>query len=511
METIVSQFEHYVKTSPDAIAVVFGDKVWTYGELNNYANYLSSLLIAAGVKKSSVIAVMGEKSFEMVAGILAILKLNCSYMPVDSSLPPERIQLMLSNADTKHIITNKPLDASIIANDQHCLVLNHAEFNHQTIYNNLNFTISADDLAYVMHTSGSTGVPKGVLVPHRGVIRLLKNTNYIQIHETDRILFHSNTSFDAGIFEIWAALINGARLVISPFMVGDIPSIFKLCKQQKITILLLATGLFHIFSNLDLEELEQLRYLVVGGDVMHSSAAIRAIQKQSKMKIINGYGPAENTVFTTCLIINDVADVTNPVSIGKAITNTEVYLLDENKNEVAEGEIGELYTSGLGVALGYINDVQLSREKFIHVSHLANNKLLYRTGDLARKLPSGDYEFIGRRDKQVKIRGFRVELTEIENAISGLSFVEDVCVTTTPGENKQLIAFIKLGEDNHQPEEHNPLTISTYLKTKLPSYCIPSAIHLSHSFPLTTNGKIDRKALDQQLQLKQQTLIKEGI
>lgn len=493
MKNLITQFEHYVEKTPDAIAISLQNQSFTYAQLNNYANYIAQLLCHRGVKKRSVIAVMGEKSLEMVAGIIGILKLNCSYMPVDSALPFERINIMLENADVDFIISNEI--PSINIDDIMHIKLNYELFDSQQHYQNFNVMISAEDPAYIMHTSGSTGKPKGVIVPHRGVIRLLCETNYIQLFSTDSVLFHSNTSFDAGIFEIWAALINGARLVISPHMIGDLPVIFKLCKEEKITVLLLATGLFHIFSNLDVNELTTLRYLVVGGDVMHNSAATRTLTKNPSIKIINGYGPAENCVFTTCHVINHLSDIGNPISIGKEITGTKVYLLDDNQNIVPPGEPGELYTSGLGVALGYINAPQLTAEKFIKLPDVAGDEILYRTGDMVKQHSDGNYEFIGRRDNQVKIRGFRVELSEIESTISGLSFVEDVCLFTIGDDNKKLVAFVKVGEKTIQHEKCNEPFILDYLKNKLPAYCIPSFIKISDELPLTLNGKIDRHKL----------------
>lgn len=494
MNNIIAQFEHHVEAKPNAVAITFGDSHWTYAQLNQYANYIAYSLRQRGVNTSSVIAVTGEKSLEMVAGIIAILKLNCCYMPIDSALPLERINMMLENANVEFMLSNEMPMVSVKGIEH--ITLNYATFDSSNTYDNLNIPISSDDPAYIMHTSGSTGKPKAVVVPHRGVIRLLIATNYLQLTGTDVVLFHSNTSFDAGIFEVWAALINGARLVISPYMLGDIPLIFKLCKDEKISVLLLATGLFHVFSNLDLSQLTALRYLVVGGDVMHSSAALRTIQKNPHLKIINGYGPAENCVFTTCHVISCVADITNPVTIGKTITGTDVYLLDENKNLVSTGEVGELYTSGLGVALGYLNEPELTAEKFMYLPHIAGKNLLYRTGDMVKMQSSGQYEFIGRRDKQVKIRGFRVELAEIETIISELAFVEDVCIFTIGEENKKIVACIKA--DKKSIEENaacQEVAIMQYLKTKLPAYCLPALIKLSDVLPLTLNGKIDRSKL----------------
>jgi amino acid adenylation domain-containing protein len=500
MKTIISKFEQYAALTPKAMAIKHEDKCWTYEELNNYANSIAYYLIELGIEESSVVAVYGEKSFEMIAAMLAILKLRCSYMPIDTSLPLSRIETMLNNANSGFLISHGVDLKDLKLRSITCIDVNYSTFDKSKHFNNIGRTIHCNDAAYIMHTSGSTGTPKGVIIPHRGVIRLLNNTNYLKVNHLDKVLFHSNTSFDAAIFEVWAALLNGACLVISKHLTGDVPAIFKLCQQQEITILLLATGLFHIFSTLELNELPSLRYLVVGGDVMHSSAAQRAMQKHSRLTLINGYGPAENAVFTTCLVINNENDVTSPVSIGKPITGTQVYLLDEAFNPVKQGEIGELYTGGEGLALGYINAPVLTAEKFVNLPHISANGLLYRTGDLARMLPNGNIEFIGRRDNQVKIRGFRVELTEIETAISALNFVEDVCVCVIEGQNKKIAAFIKTQQSLATNDIEYKSKILAYLKEKLPVYCIPSLIEINSDFPLTINGKIDRRCLQERLQ-----------
>lgn len=502
MNDIIYYFESWVEQTPKAIAVSYNEQLWSYAELNNYANFIAESLIELGVQPLSVIAVAGHKSIEMVAAILAILKLNCSYLPLDLSLPEERIQQMLVNADSHLMISHGiTSDLQAFTHVKH-IVLDSSQFDQKQNFSNLNREINANSPAYVMHTSGSTGTPKGVVVPHRGVIRLLINTNYITICPHDSILFHSNTSFDAGIFEVWAALINGAQLVISPHLTGDISAIYKLCHEKNITILLLATGLFHIFSSMNVENLSQLRYLVVGGDVMHASAARRVISKNPHLTLINGYGPAENAVFTTCLVITNEQDIGNPVSIGRAITGTKVFLLDDNLNQVAVGEAGELYTSGSGVALGYINAPALTAEKFLTIPHLAGDEILYRTGDIVKQSSTGNYEFVGRRDNQVKIRGFRVELSEIESVISALNYVEDVFVSVIDSEHKRIAAFIKVDNHGASDIQDTKKKIILYLKDKLPSQCIPSYVEINDQFPLTTNGKLDRKMLQNSLSNK---------
>lgn len=489
---IVSQFEKQVAQNPNAVAVVSEGVSWNYFQINNYANYIANILLENGVEELFIIGVSGLKSFEMIAAILAILKLKCSYMPLDLALPAERLHSILKNTGTRFIVSYNPGGETIDFGALFTYInLNYKNFDSTQQNTNLNKSISQDDPAYIMYTSGSTGIPKGIIVPHRGVLRLLVKTNYIDLNSSDSILFHSNTSFDAGIFEVWAALLNGARIVISPYLIGDIPAIFSLCQNEDITILLLTTGLFHIFSNMDLEKLSSLRYLVVGGDVMHSTAALRAIGKSKHFKIINGYGPAENTVFTTCLVIKRKADITHPISIGKPISGTKIYLLNEKYHEVKLGEVGELYTSGAGVALGYINAPALTAEKFIKIPCIADNLLLYRTGDLVKMLLSGKIMFVGRSDYQVKVRGFRVELNEIESIVSTLDYVEDVCACII--ENQKIALYVKVVESRDL--KFKKKTILSFLESKLPVYCIPFYIEINSIFPITPNGKIDRKQL----------------
>jgi amino acid adenylation domain-containing protein len=491
MDNIVCQFERQVNFNSDKVAVVFESNSWTYLELNNYANYIAYFLLSKDISESTVIAVSGTRSFEMIAAIIAVLKLKCTYMPIDLSLPISYVESMLANAEVRYVLSNGVYSHK--TEGVTYIDLQYERFNNNDLYVDLNKSIGANDPAYIMHTSGSTGTPKGIIVPHRGVLRLVVNTNYINLSSSDSVLFHSNTTFDAAIFEIWAALLNGACIVISAYPTGDVLAEFKLCQEMKITVLLLATGLFHIFSDLDLEKLPYLRYLVVGGDVMHSASAIRAINKSKVFKIINGYGPAENTVFTTCLIIEKEKDITNPVSIGKPIYGTKVYLLDKNLREVKKGEVGEIYVTGEGVSLGYVNAPHLTQEKFFKINHVAGNEIVYRTGDMAKILPSGNFEFVGRYDNQVKIRGFRIELTEIENTISSFDFVEDVCVVKDI--NKKIIAYIKIAQSYGDDLEHLKVRVISFLKQKLPSYYLPSYIEISKELPLTRNGKVDRKLL----------------
>ncbi len=493
METLVSRFEYFAKNTPDKQAVTMGGCGWTYAQLNARANQLAIILKGRGAKPFDVIAIIGEKSLEMVASLLAVLKLQCCYMPIDVNLPAQKIELMIASSQAKlvlyHNITNNLLNSFKVDS----INISEVDFNEEIVFKNLRLPIDADCPAYVMHTSGSTGKPKAIVVPHRALIRLLVDTNYIELSSADSVLFHSATSFDAAIFEIWAALLNGARLVIAEHRLGDLLAIFSLCKKEGITILLLTTGLFHIFSTMNLHELTALRYLVVGGDVMHSSAVKRCFEKNQQIKIINGYGPAENAVFTTCYVMSSQTPVPDVVPIGKPIKNTSVYLLDEQLQPVNVGEVGELYTAGQGVALGYLNNAPLTADKFLQISQLPCAGVFYRTGDLARMLPSGDFDFVGRIDNQIKIRGFRVELAEIESLISSLNFVEDVAVFAYGDKVKQIVALVKVAKEQYPFCKDSATTILEYLKAKLPAYSLPAKIEIKDNFPVTINGKIDRK------------------
>lgn len=497
MNDIISQFQKNVAKWPENIAVEEGHNKYTYRELNNYANFITTLLPKTNGQTKQVYAIVGKRSFEMVAAIIAVLKSNNTYLPLDLTLPDSLLTKILTNTQVNAILFRHNERLPSAFNETKQIPLDYSQYNPTITYDDLNYPISPNDPAYIMHTSGSTGTPKSVVVPHRAVIRLLVNPNYITINANDVVLFHSNTTFDAAIFEIWAAMLNGAKLVIYPGTTGDLLAIFSLCMQSKVTILLLTTGLFHAFSNMNVENLTSLRYLVVGGDVMHSSAARRIMQRNKSLIMINGYGPAENAVFSTCLVIKSEQDITDPVSIGSPISGTDVYLLDENFKEVAEGEIGEIFVGGTGLALGYINAPEMTASRFLRIPTIGKNTLLYRTSDLAKKLLNNNYQFIGRRDYQVKIRDHQVDLSEIESVISSINIVQDVCVFVSESTPHALFAYIKLTDNSKIDNIAAKELILTQLQNNLPSYCIPSYLKISNDLPLNPNGKIDRKLIQQ--------------
>jgi len=352
-----------------------------------------------------------------------------------------------------------------------------------------NIKISSMDNAYMMYTSGSTGIPKGVMIPHQGVVRLVKDTNYIQIDEGQTVAFCAPTSFDASTFEIWGALLNGARLVICPPGKITPESVGSLVQKYNVTILYLTSGLFNLMVEERINDLQNLRYLISGGDVMSPHSAKKAVKTLQNTCLLNGYGPTENTVFTTVFEVPYNWDFDKSIPIGRAINGTNVYIMDKELSVVRDGQIGELVVDGLGVAKGYWNQADLTKEKFITI----NNRILYKTGDLGRKLPNGNIEYLGRIDSQVKIRGFRIELGEIENVIlkdSNVKTCSTVVREDIPG-GKRVVAYIV-------PIEHSNFGVAKlkeFLKQKLPEYMLPSNYVIMESLPLDSNGKVDKNAL----------------
>uniref|UniRef100_UPI00286EADAB amino acid adenylation domain-containing protein n=1 Tax=Chamaesiphon sp. VAR_69_metabat_338 TaxID=2964704 RepID=UPI00286EADAB len=356
----------------------------------------------------------------------------------------------------------------------------------------------AEDLAYVMYTSGSTGQPKGVCIPHRGVVRLVKETNYLDFSPSQVWLQLAPIAFDASTLEIWGSLLNGGRLVLFP---GEKPSLRELGQAiaaHQITTLWLTAGLFHLMVDERIEDLQPLRQLIAGGDVLSVPQVRKVLATLPNCQLINGYGPTENTTFTCCYPIASLEGL-SAVPIGRPISNTQVYVLDADRQPVPIGIPGELYIGGDGLAQGYLvgaasakpNRPDLTSEKFV-ANPFATGERLYRTGDLVRYLPDGNLEFLGRIDTQVKIRGFRIELGEIDAVLAQHPAVREVRTIDRedrPGD-KRLVAYLVV-----DPAATTAIDWRGFLLSKLPDYLIPSAFVIVAALPLTANGKVDRRAL----------------
>ncbi|HLP60851.1 MAG TPA: amino acid adenylation domain-containing protein, partial [Candidatus Deferrimicrobium sp.] len=430
-KTIHQLFAEQVERAPDRVSLVGAVSQTclsslSYNELNGRSGQLAGLLIEKGVLADTIVGIMVERSLEMIIGILGILKAGGAYLPIDPDYPQERIDYMLKDSGAK----------IMVGNWHACSEIHHSSFIvHHSSHSN--------HLAYILYTSGSTGQPKGVMVTHRNVVRLVKNTNFVPLTEDTRILQTGAPVFDATTFEIWGSLLNGGQLVLVPKEV--ILEAHRLAKElinHCINTLWLSAPLFNQLLQQDSELFAPLSYLLVGGDSLSPGHINRAKRQFPALKIINGYGPTENTTFSTTYLIEK--EFERNIPIGRPIANSTAYIYDiyDSYDKCLRlapiGAVGELVVGGDGVARGYLNNPELTAAKFKHDlwdyrdNQDEKNKRLarsiYKTGDLARWLLDGNIEFLGRSDQQIKIRGFRVEPGEIENRLANYPGIKEAVV-----------------------------------------------------------------------------------
>jgi len=488
-------FEAQVERTPEAIALVFEEQRISYKELNRRANQLAHYLRNRRVGPEVLVGICIERSLEMFVGLLGILKAGGAYLPLDPAYPRERLALMLKDAGAPVLLTQETLrerlpdlQVKVIALDTDWrAIAKESEANPDN-------KSTADNLAYVIYTSGSTGIPKGISVVHRGIVRLVKETNYATFGPEEVFLQFAPISFDASTFEVWGSLLNGARLAV---MLPGLPSLEELgaaLKQNRVTTLWLSAELFHQMVETQLEDLRGVRQLLAGGDVLSVPAVEKVMRELSDCQLINGYGPTENTTFTCCYGVKPSEKFSFSVPIGKPISNTQVFILDDEMKPVPVGVAGELYAGGDGLARGYFNDVAMTAEKFVPNPFSTEvGARLYKTGDLASYRAKGDIQFLGRIDHQVKIRGFRVELAEIETVLNEHPSIRQSVVVAredSPGE-KRLVAYVVLADE----VETIISDLRRWVKQQLPDYMVPSSFVVLDELPLTANGKLDRNAL----------------
>ena len=497
-------FEEQVARTPEGVAVVFEGNSLTYRELNLRANQVACQLQVLGVGLGDFVGLMMERSLEMIVGILGVLKAGGVYWALEENLPEERVQLQLAETKPRALLVHNQ------APDDWLRLTGQRSADSPGLPN----ILSLDDLfksapeepalnrlnslathpAYLTYTSGSTGRPKGVLVSHRGVVRLVKGTDYVSLGSSDALLHLSPLSFDASTFEIWGALLNGGRLILLRPGPPTLAEIGEAIHRHGVTTLWLTAGLFHLMVNERIEDLRPLQQLLAGGDVLAPEQVRKARRELPQCRIINGYGPTENTTFTCCYLVSDEAALLPSVPIGRPIANTQVYVLDPNLLPVPVGVAGELFAGGDGVACGYLNQPELTAERFIPdpFSHAGNGRL-YRTGDQVRWRPDGNLEFLGRLDSQVKIRGFRIELGEIEAGLRAHPAIREALVVPRAdllGE-KLLVGYLVATEDQ-KPDDS---LLREHLARTLPAYMLPQAFVWLDQLPLNANGKVDRNQL----------------
>lgn len=506
-KSIATIFEEQVKVRGNAIAARFGQTEISYAELNTRANHLAHYLQNKGIGTQELVGICVDQSIEMLVGLLGILKAGAAYVPLDQDYPDDRLELMLTDAGVRLVITQQQ-QAERFAKHGHqiiCLDREWAEISQiPSSCNNPHNQATGNSLAYVIYTSGSTGKPKGVEVEQKAISRLVINTNYINIGIEDRIGQASNASFDAATFEIWGALLNGAMVVgISKETILTPESLAATILEQKITTLFLTTALFNQIARQKPETFAPLTNLLFGGEAVDVEAVRIIMAKGKPTRLLHVYGPTENTTFSTWYLIDQIDPKAISIPIGQSIANTQTYILDRQQQIVPVGVVGELYVGGDGLARGYLNRLELNAEKFIPNPYgRSPSERLYRTGDLAKYTTNGNIEFMGRIDFQVKIRGFRIEIGEVEAAIARHELVQDVIVIAKddPLGNKSLIAYVV-------PKPETELTTSqlrNFLKENLPDYMIPAAFVVMDKFPLTPNGKVDKKALPSPEEMRSQ-------
>ncbi|MCC5666139.1 amino acid adenylation domain-containing protein [Nostoc sp. CHAB 5784] len=506
-------FETQVELTPDAVAVVFEDDQLTYQELNARANQLGHYLRSLGVKPEVLVGICVERSLSMVIGLLAILKAGGAYVPIDLAYPPERIALMLQDAEVtilltqQHLIENLPKHQTKIV----CLDTDWKTIAQKSQKNPIN-DCKTDNLAYIIYTSGSTGQPKAVLVNHANVVRLLAATqSWYNFNQQDVwTLFHS-IAFDFSVWEIWGALLYGGRLIVVPYWLSRSPEDFyKLLVTQQVTILNQTPSAFRqlmqVEESLGNSNNLSLRKVIFGGEALQLESLRPWFERHGDQspELVNMYGITETTVHVTYRPLTMVdLEVPSGSVIGRPIPDLQVYLLDSDRQPVPIGVSGEMYIGGAGVVRGYLNRPELTSQRFIpnpfprgrggKKDQSSNSERLYKTGDLARYLPNGDIEYLRRIDDQVKIRGFRIELGEIETLISQHPGVQEtvVIIRDDSGDSQLIVAYVV-------PEKEQTLIIAelrNFLESKLPNYMMPTAFITLETLPLTPNGKVDRKAL----------------
>ncbi|MEV7864486.1 amino acid adenylation domain-containing protein, partial [Streptomyces hirsutus] len=499
---IPNVFEQRAAQTPDAVAVSLEDESLTYAELNERANRLAHLLIGQGVGPEQTVALALPRSLELVTGVLAVLKAGAAYLPLDPDYPADRLAYTLADARPTHLITTTGIATTLPESQTPVLVLDaprtQAELTAAAASNPQNTDLRPDNAAYIIYTSGSTGRPKGVVIPHRNVLRLLDTTDHWFGFNNDDVwtLFHSY-AFDFSVWEIWGALLRGGRLVVVPYTTTRTPAEFlDLLVRERVTVLNQTPSAFYQLVQADAEEPDlgdelALRRIVFGGEALDPSRLTGWYERhpQDTPVLVNMYGITETTVHVTHTALT-ASDTTSTVSsVGVPIPDLRAYILDADLRLAPTGTAGELYIAGAGLARGYLNRPALTAERFIADPYNTPGTRMYRSGDLARWNTHGQLEYLGRADQQVKIRGFRIELGEIEAALAAHDTVAQAAAVVR--DEQQLVGYIVPTEGNTP----DPTQIRDAISGSLPDHMVPSAIVVLDHLPLTTNGKLDRKAL----------------
>lgn len=509
--SIAEIFEEVAEREKERVAVKCGEAVTTYEELNQLADFLGIQLRQMGIRRHDRVALILEPGVLQIASIIAVLKCGACYVPIDPQYPKDRIEFMLSDSAAGAVIVQECY-AGISGNCTKELVI-----SEDTIRNRMQETecgnfvreeeLSINDEAYIIYTSGSTGKPKGVSVSGKNILRIAYQPNYMQVCPGDCILQLANYAFDASIFEIFTTILTGAYcVVISKDALLDFSRLSQILGEQRIKATFITAALFNMIVDYDANMLKNIDKILVGGEALSVSHMRRALNVLGKGHLYNGYGPTETTVFATFYPIDEIEDHCESIPIGHAVSDTTLYVLDTYGHLVPAGVPGELCVGGSGVANGYINNQELTRERFQHIT-FGNKERIYRTGDRVILRNDGEIIYIGRTDFQVKINGFRIELREIEKQFDSIEGVKETAVLVQKDSQgaKYVAAYYTLQEKKY--EYLTPAYISSYLRNLVPVYMIPAKIVCVEQMPLNANKKIDYTKL---AQMREDTPVYQG-
>jgi len=494
-QTIIQLFEQQVQKNPNNLAIIFEDQSLSYQELNNHVNRLAHHLITHGIKPESLIGIYIERSLAMYIGLLAILKAGAAYVPLDPEYPKERLQFIIDDTEIDLILTEETLKARLPKFNGELILLDTklSSFS-QNSSNNLNIIVNPNQLAYIIYTSGSTGKPKGVLIEHCSLINLFFSIGKaLQITEIDQILATTGITFDISVVELYLPLIYGASIRLSSL--NESRNNIRLAKQlskESITLIQATPSTWQTLLSCDWKPSNNVR-LISTGEALNKELAEQLLLTGAP--VWNLYGPTETTVWSTMTKVKKGENIT----IGYPISNTQIYILDNEHNQVPIGSTGELCIAGDGLARGYLNRPELTSKHFVLVPgqqlglENSNNIRLYKTGDRARWLIDGNVEYLGRLDNQIKLRGIRIELGEIETILRQQSGVQNAAVVLhedRPGDQR-LVAYLVF-------DTQDLIDLQIFRKSLndlLPDYMIPNFFVQLDSMPLTFSGKLDRNAL----------------
>ncbi len=488
-------FEEQVALRPEAVAVIDGDAHLTYQQLQQRATQLGHWLRRQGVGAESRVGVCLDRGVDLLVSLLGILKIGGAYVPLDPHAPPERLAFLVQDAGVRLVLTHdihRPQLGGLPPGIVHVLDQEWAPIA-QEADRGVPATGHSLGLAYIMYTSGSTGQPKGTLISHRSVVRLVQATNYIHLGSQARVAHVAHVAFDAITFEVWGALLNGGVVVVFEQEAVLTPARFAARVQEEgVSALFMTTALFNQVVREEPRALASLKTVLFGGELVDRAWVARVLEAGPPGQLAHVYGPTESTTFATWHRV-EAADLTGvTVPIGRPVSNTQAYVVDRRQHLVPVGVAGELLIGGDGVAWGYLNQPTLTAEKFLPLSYSTEpGARVYRTGDQVRWNRQGALEFQGRRDGQVKVRGHRIEVGEIEVTLREHAAVQDavvVCREDQPGE-KELVAYVVTAKEDDLP------TLRAHLKQQLPGYMVPSVVIRLEGMPLTANGKVDKRAL----------------